>query len=78
MPSNRPTVVEIKNRMPAKAALIKRATAEMAFMVRAFLTLLKHLQRGDVVLTVTAPFTLPYAVAAAARLKHANSVLDHA
>jgi colanic acid biosynthesis glycosyl transferase WcaI len=74
-PSNRPTIVEIKNRMPAKAALLKRATAELAFMMRAFLALLKHLQRGDVVLTVTAPFTLPYAVAAAARLKYARSVL---
>jgi colanic acid biosynthesis glycosyl transferase WcaI len=74
-PSNRPTVVEIKNWMPAKAALLKRAAAELFFMMRAFLALLKHLQRGDVVLTVTAPFTLPYAVAAAARLKHARSAL---
>ena len=34
-----------------------------------------RLQRHDVVLTVTAPFMLPYAVAAAARLKRARSVL---
>jgi colanic acid biosynthesis glycosyl transferase WcaI len=73
--SIRPAVVEIKNRIPAKAALIRRAAAEASFTMRAFLALLKHLQRGDVVLTVTAPFTLPYAVAAAARLKHARSVL---
>jgi colanic acid biosynthesis glycosyl transferase WcaI len=33
------------------------------------------LRRGDVVLTVPAPFMLPYAVAAAARLKHARSAL---
>ena len=33
------------------------------------------LRRHDVVLTVTAPFMLPYAVAAAARLKRARSVL---
>jgi colanic acid biosynthesis glycosyl transferase WcaI len=74
-PPNRPTIVEIKNWMPAKAALIRRAAAEILFMMRVFLMLLNRLQRGDVVLTVTAPFTLPYAVAAAARLKHARSVL---
>ncbi len=33
------------------------------------------LQAGDVVLTVTAPFMLPYAVAGAARLKGAASIL---
>jgi colanic acid biosynthesis glycosyl transferase WcaI len=74
-PSSRPTVVEIKNWIPAKAALVRRAAAEAAFTMRAFLALLSKLQRGDVVLTVTAPFTLPYAVAAAAKLKHAQSVL---
>jgi colanic acid biosynthesis glycosyl transferase WcaI len=43
--------------------------------LRAFWALLRKLQSGDVVLTVTAPFTLPYAVAAAARFKRARSVL---
>ena len=33
------------------------------------------LERGDVALTVTAPFMLPYAVAAAAKLKRAKSAL---
>lgn len=74
-PSNRPAVIEIKNRIPAKAALIKRAAAEASFTLRAFMALLKRLQRGDVAITVTAPFMLPYAVAAAARLKRARSVL---
>jgi putative colanic acid biosynthesis glycosyltransferase WcaI len=73
--SNRPTVIEVKNRMPGKAALIKRAVAEILFMIRIFWALLKHLQRGDVAVTVTAPFVLPYAVVAAARLKRARSVL---
>ena len=40
-----------------------------------FVALLARLRRRDVVLTVTAPFMLPYAVAAAARLKRARSVL---
>src|SRR5580693_3312204 len=73
--SSQPDVVEVKNRMPGKAALIKRAVAEILFMVRIFLALLKRLQRGDVAVTVTAPFMLPYAVVAAARLKRARSVL---
>ena len=61
--------------MPDKAALLRRAVAEILFMIRIFLALLKRLQRGDVALTVTAPFMLPYAVVAAARLKRARSVL---
>lgn len=73
--SDRPVVVEIKNRMPAKAALIRRAAAEAFFTMRVFVALLLKLRRGDVVLTVTAPFMLPYAVAAAAKLKRARSVL---
>ncbi len=73
--SQRPTVVEIKNRIPAKAALVRRAAAEAAFTMRAFLSLLARLQRGDVAVSVTAPFMLPYAVAAAARLKRARSIL---
>lgn len=70
-----PGVIEIKNRIPGKAALIRRATAEILFAVRVFLALLRRLQRGDVVLTVTAPFMLPYAVVAAAKLKRARSAL---
>ena len=73
--SKQPAVVEIRNRIPEKAALLKRAAAEACFAVRAFMALLKRLQRGDVAVTVTAPFMLPYAVAAAAWLKRARSVL---
>jgi glycosyltransferase involved in cell wall biosynthesis len=71
----RPAVVEIKNRIPEKAALVRRAIAETFFTMRVFAALLLKLRRGDVVLTVTAPFMLPYAVAAAAKLKRARSVL---
>lgn len=70
-----PDVLEIKNRIPAKAALIRRASAEILFVLRVFLALLRRLQREDVALTVTAPFMLPYAVVAAARLKRARSAL---
>ena len=72
---DRPVVVEIKNRIPAKAALIRRAAAEALFTMRVFVALLLKLRRGDVALTVPAPFMLPYAVAAAARLKRARSAL---
>ena len=73
--ATQPTVIEIKNWLPGKAVLIKRAVAEILFMIRIFLALLKRLQRGDVAVTVTAPFMLPYAVVAAARLKRARSAL---
>ncbi|WP_367116373.1 glycosyltransferase family 4 protein [Bradyrhizobium sp.] len=71
----KPAVIAVKNRMAKKAALIRRAAAEIMFALRIFLALLKRLRRGDVVLTVTAPFMLPYAVAAAAWLKGARSAL---
>jgi glycosyltransferase involved in cell wall biosynthesis len=73
--ANQPAVIEVKNWLPGKAVLIKRGVAEILFMIRIFLALLKRLQRGDVAVTVTAPFMLPYAVVAAARLKRARSVL---
>jgi glycosyltransferase involved in cell wall biosynthesis len=74
-PPCRPAVVEIKNRIPAKAALMRRAVAEAAFAIRAFVALVKRSKRGDAVITVTAPFMLPYAVAAAAKLRGARSAL---
>ena len=75
MDPGKPAVVEIRNRIPSKAALIRRAAAEMLFTIRVFVALLRRLRDGDAVLTVTAPFMLPYAVAAAARLRGARSVL---
>jgi colanic acid biosynthesis glycosyl transferase WcaI len=70
-----PAVIEVRNWMPGKAALIRRAAAEIFFAVRVFLALVRRLQRGDVALTVTAPFMLPFAVVAAAKLKRARSAL---
>jgi glycosyltransferase involved in cell wall biosynthesis len=71
----RPAVTEIRNRIPEKGALAKRAAAELKFTSRAFFALLRHARRGDVVITVTAPFMLPYASVAAAWLKGARSAL---
>jgi glycosyltransferase involved in cell wall biosynthesis len=72
---DKPAVVEVRNKMPGKAALLKRALAELLFTIRMFVALLVKLRRGDVALTVPAPFMLPYAFAAAAKLKGARSVL---
>ncbi|MDA9404019.1 glycosyltransferase family 4 protein [Bradyrhizobium sp. CCBAU 45389] len=71
----KPRVVAVKNRMAGKAALVRRGVSELLFVARTFLALMRELKAGDVVLTVTAPFMLPYAVAAAARLKGARSAL---
>src|SRR6266545_3120519 len=73
--AGKPAVVEIGNWMPGKAALLKRALAELLFTMRMFLAMLVKLRRGDVAITVPAPFMLPYAFAAAAKLKGAKSVL---
>lgn len=70
-----PRVVAVRNRMTEKAALVRRASAELLFAMRTFFALARQLRRGDVVLTVTAPFMLPYAVVAAAWLKGARSAL---
>ena len=61
--------------MPGKAALLKCALAELLFTVRMFAALLVKLRRGDVTITVLAPFILPFAFAAAAKLTGARSVL---
>ncbi|MBB4258840.1 glycosyltransferase family 4 protein [Bradyrhizobium sp. CIR3A] len=71
----KPRVIAIKNRMAGKAALVRRGVSELLFAARTFFALLRELKAGDVVLTVTAPFMLPYAVAAAARFKGARSAL---
>jgi colanic acid biosynthesis glycosyl transferase WcaI len=70
-----PAIVELRNRMPAKAALFRRAVAEAVFAVRAFWAVLIRARSGDMLLTVTTPFMAPYAVVAAAKLRRANSVL---
>jgi colanic acid biosynthesis glycosyl transferase WcaI len=72
---SRPVIVEIKNRMPAKAALLRRAIAEALFTLRAFWAVLIRARSGDILLTVTTPFMAQYAVVAAAKLKWANSIL---
>ena len=68
-------VLELPNDMPAKAALVKRGAGELIFALRALGRVLRVARPGDVVLTVTAPFMLPYAVVTGAWLKGARSAL---
>jgi glycosyltransferase involved in cell wall biosynthesis len=70
-----PTVIEIRSWWPGKSALVSRSLAAVLFAVQVFLSVLKHSRRGDVVLCVTTPFTLPYSVALAARLRDASAAL---
>lgn len=73
--AGKPRVIAVRNRMAGKAALVRRGLSELLFVLRIFGALSRRVRRGDVVLTVTAPFMLPYAVAAAAWLKGARSAL---
>lgn len=41
-----PDIVEIKNRLPEKAALIRRASSEILFTLRIFAALLLRLRKG--------------------------------
>ena len=70
-----PEVVEIKSWWPGKSALVSRSLAAVLFSVQVFVAVLKHARSEDVLLCVTTPFTLPYTVALAARLRKAASAL---
>jgi glycosyltransferase involved in cell wall biosynthesis len=71
----RPEVIEIPNWMPQKDALIRRAFAISLFALRMFFSVLTRATRNDAVFCVTTPFTLPYAVVLAAKLRGAASIL---
>jgi glycosyltransferase involved in cell wall biosynthesis len=69
----RPEVVEIKSWWPGKSALVSRSLAAIFFSIQVFISVLKHARKEDVVLSVTTPFTAPYAATLAARLCRAAS-----
>lgn len=71
----KPEIIEIKSWWPGKGALVSRSFADMLFSIQALLAVLRHARSEDVLLTVTAPFTLPYAVALATRLRKSAAVL---
>jgi colanic acid biosynthesis glycosyl transferase WcaI len=71
----RPSVVPISSWQPQKDALIRRAVAMALFAIRTFFSTFRQARQGDFVFCVTSPFTLPYAVMVAARLRRAGTVL---
>jgi len=72
---HRPEVVEIRSWMPQKDALIRRSIAITLLALKMFFSTLKRARRGDIVFCVTTPFTVPYAVVLAARLRGASTIL---
>ena len=70
-----PEVIEIKSWWPGKSALVARSFAAVLFSVQVFFAVLKHARSEDVLLSVTTPFTLPYTVTLAARIRKAASAL---
>ena len=73
--TNYPRVVEVGMWAPEKDALVRRAVAVVLFSVKIFFATLKHATKNDIVLSVTNPFTLPYSVTLAAKLRGASAVL---
>jgi colanic acid biosynthesis glycosyl transferase WcaI len=70
-----PRVVEVGTWTPEKDALVRRAIAIVLFSVKMFFATLKHVTKNDVVLCVTTPFTLPYSVTLATKLRGASATL---
>jgi len=70
-----PEVIEIKSWWPDKSALFSRSVAAVMFATQIFIAVMKHTRKEDVLLCVTTPFTTPYTVALAAKLRKAASAL---
>jgi glycosyltransferase involved in cell wall biosynthesis len=70
-----PQVIEIAAPAASKDALARRAIAIVLLAIRMFVATLRRAERRDVVFCATTPFTLPYGVALAAKLRGAASVL---
>lgn len=70
-----PEVIEIANWRPPKQALVRRLIASSVLAMRLFLAVYRRARPGDIVMSVTSPFTLPYAITIAARLRRANTAL---
>jgi glycosyltransferase involved in cell wall biosynthesis len=68
-------VIEIRSWNPRKSALVQRAAAICLLAARMFLSVLRRARSRDTVFCVTSPFTLPYTVLLAARLRGAATVL---
>ncbi|QDP21089.1 glycosyltransferase family 4 protein [Bradyrhizobium cosmicum] len=72
---NTPEIIEIANWKPPKHALARRLVASSVLAMRLFWAVYRRAKPGDVVMSVTSPFTLPYAITLAARLRRARTAL---
>jgi glycosyltransferase involved in cell wall biosynthesis len=68
-------VMELPNWRPPKRALAKRLISSSVLAIRLFWAVYKRALPGDVVMSVTSPFTLPYAITLSARLRRAKTAL---
>jgi glycosyltransferase involved in cell wall biosynthesis len=73
--AGKPQVIEINSWWPGKSALVSRSFAAVLFSIQVFFVVLKYARPEDALLSVTTPFTLPYTVTFAARLRKAASAL---
>jgi colanic acid biosynthesis glycosyl transferase WcaI len=73
--SGRTVVAEIRTRTTEKDALVQRTIAMILLTLKMFFATLKNVTKNDVVLCVTTPFILPYAVVLAAKLRRAPAAL---
>ena len=67
--------MEVAAWAPKKTALVRRIIAIVFFSVKTFFATFRHITKNDVVLCVTTPFTLPYSVTLAAKLRKASAAL---
>jgi colanic acid biosynthesis glycosyl transferase WcaI len=70
-----PRIVEVASWTPVKTALIRRMIGMVLFSIKIFFATLKHVNKNDVVLCVTTPFTLPYVVTLATKLRGASAIV---
>jgi glycosyltransferase involved in cell wall biosynthesis len=73
--SGKPEVFEIRSWFPQKNALVRRSIAISLLALKMFFSTLKRARRDDVVFCVTTPFTMPYTVVLAAKLRGAAAAL---
>jgi colanic acid biosynthesis glycosyl transferase WcaI len=74
-PSKQPVVTEIRSWSPRKSALVQRAVAVGLLALRMFISVLRRSNSKSLVFCVTTPFTLPYTVLLAAKIRRAATVL---
>lgn len=70
-----PAVIEIRSWNPKKSALAQRGFAVCLLAIRMFFSVVRRARSRDIVFCITTPFTLPYAVILAAKLRQATTVL---